>query len=94
MEATATAGQQEEIPIAERTNMVFLGTLVCNGHGRALVVGTGMRSEFGRTFAEMRDMEHRRTPLQAKMDTLAKQVGSRVWCMGWVCVFVCIYVYI
>ncbi len=69
--------RQQEIPIAERTNMVFMGTLVCNGHGKALVVGTGMQSEFGKTFAEMRDMETRRTPLQAKMDTLAKQVRRR-----------------
>jgi hypothetical protein len=40
------------------------GTLVCNGHGKAVVVGTGKRTEFGKTFEEMRDMEHRRTPLQ------------------------------
>jgi len=67
--------QQQEIPIAERTNMIFLGTLVCNGHGKAVVVGTGMKSEFGKTFEEMRDMENRRTPLQAKMDALAKQIS-------------------
>lgn len=74
--SSSPEGEQHEIPLAERTNMVFLGTLVCNGHGKALVVGTGMKSEFGRTFAEMRDMEGRRTPLQAKMDTLAKQVRA------------------
>ena len=68
-------GFEQEIPIAERTNMIFLGTLVCNGHGKALVVGTGMKSEFGKTFEEMRDMENRRTPLQAKMDALAKQIS-------------------
>jgi magnesium-transporting ATPase (P-type) len=38
--------------------------LVCNGYGKAIVVGTGMKTEFGQTFEEMRDMEHRRTPLQ------------------------------
>jgi len=70
-----TAPEEQEIPIAERTNMVFQGTLVCNGHGKAVVVGTGMKTEFGKTFEEMRDMEHRRTPLQAKMDALAKQIS-------------------
>ena len=73
--STNAATGQHEVPIAERTNTIFMGTLVCNGHGKAIVVGTGMKSEFGRTFAEMRDMEHRRTPLQAKMDTLAKQIS-------------------
>lgn len=78
--ATATItmppeGHRQEIPIGERTNMIFMGTLVCNGHGKAVVVGTGMKSEFGKTFEEMRDMENRRTPLQAKMDTLAKQIS-------------------
>jgi P-type Ca2+ transporter type 2C len=48
---------------------------VCNGHGKAVVVGTGMKTEFGRTFEEMRDMENRRTPLQHKMDVLAKQIS-------------------
>ena len=37
---------------------------MCNGHGKAVVVGTGMKTEFGKTFEEMRDMENRRTPLQ------------------------------
>lgn len=37
---------------------------MCNGYGKAIVVGTGMKTEFGQTFEEMRDMEHRRTPLQ------------------------------
>lgn len=39
---------------------------MCNGYGKAVVVGTGMKTEFGQTFEEMRDMEHRRTPLQVR----------------------------
>lgn len=36
---------------------------------------TGMKTEFGKTFEEMKDVEARRTPLQAKMDELGRQLS-------------------
>ncbi|CAM9236671.1 unnamed protein product, partial [Discosporangium mesarthrocarpum] len=55
--------------------MVFMGTLACGGHATAVVTSTGMRTEFGKTFKEMKEVENRRTPLQMKMDDLGKQLS-------------------
>mmetsp|Transcript_37866 Transcript_37866/g.49849 ORF Transcript_37866/g.49849 Transcript_37866/m.49849 type:complete len:913 (-) Transcript_37866:343-3081(-) len=66
---------QEEVELAEFTNLVFMGTLICNGHGKAVVIATGMQTEFGKTFEEMREVNTRRTPLQLKMDDLGKQLS-------------------
>ncbi|CBJ31177.1 testis secretory pathway calcium transporting ATPase [Ectocarpus siliculosus] len=63
------------IPLAECKNMVFMGTLACGGHAKAIVVATGMKTEFGKTFEDMKDIESRRTPLQMKMDELGKQLS-------------------
>jgi len=47
-----------------KTTSVFMGTTVQHGHGKGLVVATGMNTEFGKTFQEMKNVEQRKTPLQ------------------------------
>ena len=44
--------------------MVYMGTLVSAGHGRGVVVGTGMHCELGRVFEMISEQEERRSPLQ------------------------------
>ncbi|MBK7582229.1 MAG: cation-transporting P-type ATPase [Myxococcales bacterium] len=67
-------------PLAERTNMVFSGTHVARGGGRALVVATGMRSELGRIAALLGKLEEQETPLQKNLRVFGTQVviGSAV----------------
>ncbi|KDO27157.1 calcium-transporting P-type ATPase [Saprolegnia parasitica CBS 223.65] len=62
-------------PIAERKNLVYMGTLVRTGHGKAIVYGTGRSTEFGAVFEVVDSVEERKTPLQARMDTLANQLS-------------------
>lgn len=62
-------------PLAECHNMAFMGTLITGGNGRAVVTATAMRTEFGATFAELRDMEDPKTPLQVTMDKLGHQLS-------------------
>jgi Ca2+-transporting ATPase len=52
-----------------------MGTLVRNGHGLATVFSTSKHTEFGIIFSMMSEVEVRRTPLQEKMDHLAKQLS-------------------
>ncbi|RQM16416.1 hypothetical protein DD237_003400 [Peronospora effusa] len=61
--------------IAERKNVIYMGTLVRAGRGRAVVVGTGSRTEFGQVFDVVHQVEERRTPLQNSMDTLGKHLS-------------------
>ncbi|GAA5998595.1 hypothetical protein JCM5350_005059 [Sporobolomyces pararoseus] len=64
------------LPISERNNIAFMGTLVRNGRGEGIVVGTGKQSEFGVVFSMMQDVEEKKTPLQISMDELAKRLSA------------------
>ncbi|EPX75084.1 P-type ATPase [Schizosaccharomyces octosporus yFS286] len=64
------------LPLGERNNMAFMGTLVRHGHGRGIVVATGADTEFGRVFLTMRETEKPKTPLQNSMDHLGKQLSA------------------
>ncbi|KAH9269670.1 calcium-transporting P-type ATPase, PMR1-type [Batrachochytrium salamandrivorans] len=65
-----------DIPLNERTNIAFMGSLVRNGHGKGVVIATGKSTELGVVFCMMSEVETRRTPLQTKMDTLGKQLSA------------------
>ncbi|ORY84372.1 hypothetical protein BCR37DRAFT_265534 [Protomyces lactucae-debilis] len=61
--------------ISERTNIAYMGTLVTNGNGTGIVVGTGTDSEFGAIWQSMQGVEKPRTPLQQAMDKLGSQLS-------------------
>jgi Ca2+-transporting ATPase len=61
--------------MAERTCIVYLGTLVRNGRGSGVVIATGSQTEFGVIFSMMQDVEEGRTPLQRNMDELAQKLS-------------------
>lgn len=61
-------------PLADRRNMVYLGTSVVAGSGRALVVATGMRTSIGQIAGLLELVQDDTTPLQRRMD----QVGRRL----------------
>ena len=63
------------LALSERTCVAFMGTLVRNGHGSGIVVGTGTKTEFGVIFSMMQDVEEKRTPLQISMDQLAQKLS-------------------
>ncbi len=64
----AEALPEEDLPIGDRTNLVHAGTTITYGRGRAVVVATGMRTEFGLIAQLLQDVEEGRTPLQRNLD--------------------------
>ncbi|PIO65843.1 e1-E2 ATPase, partial [Teladorsagia circumcincta] len=56
-------------------NIAFMGTLVCSGRGRGLVISTAANSQFGEVFRMMQGEESPKTPLQNSMDQLGKQLS-------------------
>ncbi|RLE77329.1 MAG: ATPase [Thermoprotei archaeon] len=62
----------EDAPLPERRNMLFMGTTVTYGRGRAVVVATGLRTEFGRIAEFVRRGEREVTPLQRRMEHLGR----------------------
>ena len=56
------------LAVADRRNMVYAGTTVTYGRGRAVVVATAMKTEFGEIAQSLESVETRRTPLQQNLD--------------------------
>ncbi|HAT6977351.1 TPA: HAD-IC family P-type ATPase [Legionella pneumophila] len=75
-----------ETPLADRKNMVFMGTSIADGTGRALVVATGMQTEMGHIAKMLSEASSDETPLQKKLN----QVGSRLL---WLCFFIVIAIF-
>lgn len=66
----------ENTPLAERSNMVWMGTSIVNGHGEGIVVATGMESEFGRIAGLTGAIGETQTRLQAQLGILGRQLGA------------------
>jgi len=66
---------KKEVSLSERVNMVYQGTNVVSGSGLALVVNTGMNTEFGKISALVQTVESEKIPLKDKLDKFAKNVG-------------------
>ncbi len=62
-------------PLADRTNMVYMGTVASTGRGRGFVVATGPRTELGAIAESVRAEGEADTPLQLRMAQFAKLVG-------------------
>ncbi|MBM4383829.1 MAG: cation-translocating P-type ATPase [Deltaproteobacteria bacterium] len=65
-----------DTPLPDRRNLVFLGTSVAAGSGRALVVATGMTTEVGRIAQLLESAQTEPTPLQRRLDRVGRQL---VW---------------
>ncbi|MAE42915.1 ATPase [Candidatus Woesearchaeota archaeon] len=65
----------EKTPLADRLNLVFSGTIVTNGKGKAIVVSTGMQSQMGKIASMIEEAGEEATPLQKKLAILGKRIG-------------------
>jgi magnesium-transporting ATPase (P-type) len=66
------------VPLGDRVNMVFSGTAVSRGRGRAVVTATGMFTEMGRIAALLAATTRERTPLQREIDLIGRTLGIAV----------------
>jgi potassium/sodium efflux P-type ATPase len=64
--------------IGDRVNMVFDGTAVTRGRGRAVVTATGMKTEMGNIARLLGSTEEERTPLQREVDRIGRTLGIAV----------------
>ena len=61
--------------VSDRTDMVFTGTVVAYGRGKAVVTSTGSRTEFGKIAEEVQAIRVERTPLEKRTDEIGKWLG-------------------
>ena len=64
-----------DIPVGDRKNMVFTGTTVTYGRGKAVVTSTGMTTEFGKIAKEVMAVETEATPLERRTQEIGKWLG-------------------
>ncbi|VAW42918.1 Cation-transporting ATPase, E1-E2 family [hydrothermal vent metagenome] len=66
---------KESLPMGDRTNMVFMGTVITYGRGTAVITGTGMQTELGNIAELIQGVEQEQTPLQRRLDDLGKKLA-------------------
>lgn len=66
---------EADLPLAERTNMVFMNTVLTRGRIEALVTATGMHTEMGQLAGLLAQTVEGATPLQRQLDALGKRLG-------------------
>jgi Ca2+-transporting ATPase len=76
VEKTSDPVPQAEAGLGDRINMAYAGTLITSGRGQAVVVATGMATEFGHISALVQTVESGRTPLQDNLDRLGATLGK------------------
>ena len=76
VEKTAAAIEEVALPIGDRRNMLYAGTIAAYGRGRAVVVATGMSTEFGQIARMVESVDAGRTPLQENLDKLGATLGK------------------
>ncbi|HEY8248987.1 MAG TPA: HAD-IC family P-type ATPase [Burkholderiales bacterium] len=88
VEKNARAVLDPEIPLGDRKNSAFMGTMVTYGRGRGLVTGTGMNTQIGLIAEMIQSFEAEDTPLQQKLQQLGKVLGTA--CIA-ICAVVLVY---
>jgi Ca2+-transporting ATPase len=68
----ADALDRPDIPLADRVNMLYMGTAVAHGRGTAMVVATGMDTELGRVAGLIQQVDRQPTPLQKRLGQLGR----------------------
>src|SRR3990170_137240 len=63
------------MPVGDRKNMVFTGTSVTYGRGKAIVTATGVNTEFGKIAAELVSVSQEKTPLEKRTKEIGKWLG-------------------
>ncbi len=87
---TIYALEEKDIPLADRANMVYMGTSVAFGKARAMIVYTGMQTQLGKIAGMVQSVIHETTPLQKKLEEFGKWIVylcfvmvAMVFALGW-----------
>ena len=76
---------EDDIPLGDRKNMVYMGSSVAYGRGTLVVTATGMNTEMGKIADALTKAEDSETPLQKKLNQLSKVL---TWLVLGICVVI------
>ena len=63
-----------ELPLAERKNLVYMGTIITYGRATVLIVNTGMATEMGKIATGIQEVKPEKTPLQKSISKLSRYI--------------------
>ena len=66
---------EEEVPLGDRNNMLFSGSFVTYGRGRAVVTSVGMQTEVGKIAGLLKSTSEKQTPLQVNLEEFGKKLS-------------------
>lgn len=69
------AKSEQDLPVADRLNMVYMNTMVTRGRAEFLVTATGMQTEMGQLSQELASTPEIPSPLQIQLNQLGRQLG-------------------
>jgi Ca2+-transporting ATPase len=76
VEKTVLPIPDPDLPLGDRTNMAYMGTLVTHGRGRGVIVSTGTETEFGHIARMLHATEGVETPLQRRLEQFGKRLAA------------------
>ncbi len=65
-------------PLADRNNMVYQGTEIVAGSGKAIIISTGINTEIGRISELVQEVSSEKTPFREKLDSFSMKIGVLV----------------
>lgn len=75
IEKHVAALSNDDLPLGDRRNMAYMGTIITQGRGLALVTATGMNTELGKIADMIQAVKQEQTPLQRRLDSLGKTLA-------------------
>ena len=78
---------KSDLPLGDMKNMAFMGSIVAQGHGKAIVTGTGMNTKIGKIANMIQEEDSPETPIQKKLGEVGKILGI-------VCLVICVVIFI